>query len=91
MRQSSPGVRGPVSRKGSERIEPAKTRPSASVKMSLKPGMSSRSKSVRDSPSRTWQMSRPETTMPPSACNAIPPTPRRRGTIVSIEPSGERR
>src|SRR5262249_58922779 len=33
----------------------------------------------------------PEITSPPSACRAIPPTPRRLGTTVSMEPSGRRR
>src|SRR5690242_16067493 len=36
-------------------------------------------------------MSRPEHTMPPFACNAIPPTPRRFGTTVSMVPSTRRR
>src|SRR5262245_39770205 len=32
----------------------------------------------------------PEITRPPSACSAIPPTPRRLGTMVSTAPSGRR-
>ena len=34
----------------------------------------------------TCTMSRPEQTTPPSACTAMPPTPRRFGTTVSILP-----
>ncbi len=91
MRQHSPVTRSPSNLNGSDFIVPVYTRPRASVNKSLKPGASSRANRIRVAPSFTWQMFLPEITTPPSAWSAIPPTPRRLGTTVSIVPSGRRR
>src|SRR5262249_48684565 len=59
--------------------------------MSFHPSTPSTANRRRFSPSRTWTMSPPQTTTPPSAWSTIPPTPRRFGTTVVISPSGVRR
>src|SRR5689334_13146463 len=82
--QNDPGfVSSPAN--GRNRRPPARIEPSLVAQMSLNPVTpSGAANNKRLVPSlATCVMSRPETTTPPSACSARPPTPRRFGTIVS--------
>ena len=87
MCQNAPGTTSSFAN-GMNRRPPARIVPSTVALMSLKPVTpSGGANSKRFVPSRcTCVMSRPDTTTPPSACRARPPTPRRFGTTVSTAP-----